>query len=179
MACITNYSLKGILADCNPNLAGVIEAWIGYYGDYNVTIDVASGSTAPHSISSITANQGAKMEHYTFAKETGSLNSSITKDEANGTRFWTNQVTLVFSKLEGKKHLEVEALSVEQLVAIIHDSNGKYWYVGYDGYLSATESTAETGVAYTDRNGYSVTMAAQSAYLPFEMTKEQVDSVTE
>lgn len=167
MNCLTNYTLEGILADCNPNLAGVQEAYIGYYGDFVVDI-----SESAHTISTITSATGAstgKFYHYTFAKQTGSLNSTLTKDEANGTRYYTNTVTLQFSKLEARKHLEVEALSAEQLVAIIKDNNGKYWYVGYDGYLSASEATAQTGQSYDDMNGYNTTMNAMSAYLPFEI----------
>lgn len=181
MACITEYSLHGILADCNPTLAGITEVWIGYYGDFNVSADTTTYSSAGtcHNVTSIQKTSGGKdMEHYTFAKQTGSLNSTFTKDETNGVRYWTNAITLQFSRLEGRKHLEVEALSVEQLVAIVHDGNGRYWYVGYDGYLSATSSQANTGASYDDFSGYQLEMSAMSAFLPLEMTKAQVDSVT-
>ena len=174
MNCLTNYTLNGILADCNPNLAGVQEAWLGYFGDFDVTV-----SESAHTVSTIQAASAStgKFYHYTFAKQTGSLNSTLTKDEANGTRYYTSTVTLQFSKIEAKKHLEVEALSAEQLVAIIKDNNGKYWYVGYDGYLSATEGTAQTGQSYDDLNGYNVTMNAMSAYLPFEIDYSKFSSL--
>lgn len=175
MNCLTNYTLQGILADCNPNLAGVQEAYIGYYGDFDVTI-----AESAHTISTIDAASDAatgKLYHYTFAKQTGSLTSTLTKDEANGTRYYTNTITLQFSKMEAKKHLEVEALAAEQLVAIIKDNNGKYWYVGYDGYLSASEATAQTGQSYDDMNGYNTTMNAMSAYLPFEIDESKFSSL--
>lgn len=171
MNCLTNYTLKGILADCNPNLAGIQEAWIGYFGDFDVTVDTTS-SAQTHIITAISAAQGAttgKLEHYTFAKQTGSLTSSLTKDEANGTRYYTNTVTLQFNKMEAQKHLEVEALSAEQLVAILKDNNGIYHYVGYDGYLSASDATAQSGQSYDDMNGYNITMDASSAFLPFQI----------
>ena len=170
--CLTNYALKGILADCNPNLAGIREAWLGYFGDFNVTADTET-SAATHYITAISAATGAqdgKLHHYTFAKNTGSLNSTLTKDEANGTRYWTNQVNLQFSKLEAYKHLEVEAMAAEQLVGVILDNNGKYWYVGFDSYLSADDgATAQTGASFDDMNGYTVPMSQMSAYLPFEI----------
>lgn len=167
MSCISNYTLDGILADCNPNLAGIQEAWLGYYGDFDVTVD-----TSAQTVSAITAFTGATdghFHHYTFAKNTGSLTSTLTKDEANGTRYWTNAVALQFNKLEAKKHLEVQAMAAEQLVGIIKDNNGKYWFVGYDGYLSSADANAQTGASYDDMNGYTVTMNAMSAYLPFEI----------
>lgn len=173
MACLSNYTLQGILADCNPNLAGIQEAYLGYYGDFNVSAD-----TQTQKISSITTAQtGAKLYHYTFAKQTGSLNSSLTKDDANGTRYWTNTVTLQFSKMEAEKHLEVEAMAAEQLVAIIKDNNLKYWFVGFDGYLSTDDAQANSGQSYDDLNGYNLTMNAMSAYLPFEIDYSKFESL--
>jgi hypothetical protein len=175
MACLTDYTLKGILADCNPNLAGITEAYIGYFGDFTVSVD-----TSAHTVDTISAATGAtsgKFQHYTFAKQTGSLTSTLTKDEANGTRYFTTEVVLQFSKMEASKHLEVEALAAEQLVAIIKDNNGKYWFVGYDGYLSSAEGTAQSGQSYDDMNGYNITMNAMSAYLPFEIEYSDFSSL--
>lgn len=173
MACLSNYTLQGILADCNPNLAGIQEAYLGYYGSFNVSAD-----TDTQKIANITTAQtGAKFYHYTFAKQTGSLNSTLTKDDTNGTRYWTNTVTLQFSKMEAEKHLEVEAMAAEQLVAIIKDNNLKYWFVGLDGYLSADDAQANSGQSYDDLNGYNLTMNAMSAYLPFEIDYSKFESL--
>lgn len=172
MKCLNDVTLKGILADCNPNLAGIAEAWLGYNGDFTIVVD-ETGRT----VTTITAASGAtsgKFYHYTFAKQTGSLTSTLTKDEAAGTRYWTNAIVLQFSKLEAAKHIEVEAMAAEQLVGIIKDNNGKYWLVGYDGYLSADDgSVAQTGASYDDMNGYTVNMSAMSGYLPFEIQYSQ------
>jgi hypothetical protein len=176
MSCLTSYTLKGIHTDCEPNLAGIVEVWIGFYGDYDVEVQsIANSGASAHSVTSIS---GDPMQHYEFAKQTGSLTSTLTNNEANGTRYYTNEIVLAFNRMEGKKHLEIQALGSEKLVAIVHDLNDKYWYVGYDGYLSAASSTSQTGQSYDDNNGYNITLDAMSAYLPFEMTKAQVDSVT-
>ena len=167
MKCLTNQTLKGIKSDCNPNLAGIAEAYIGYFGDFDVTVEASA-----QSVTTITAATGAstgKLYAYDFAKQTGSLTSTLSKDEANGTRYYTNTVTLQFTKMEANKHLEIEALAAEKLVAVIGDNNGKYWFVGYDGYLSTDEATAQSGQSYDDLNGYNTTMNAMSAYLPFEI----------
>lgn len=176
MSCLTSYTLKGIRTDCEPNLAGISEVWIGFYGDYEVAIDtgLVSSAATGHCITGIS---GETMMHYEFAKQTGSLTSTLTNNEANGTRYYTNEIVLAFNRMEGKKHLEIQALGSEKLVAIVHDLNDKYWYVGYDGYLSAAASTSQTGQSYDDNNGYNITLDAMSAYLPFEMTKELVDKV--
>lgn len=173
--CLTNYTLTGITADCMPNLAGIKEVYIGYYGDFDVTINESA-----QTISSITSAQGAtsgKLYRYQFAKQTGSLTSTLTKDEANGTRYYTNQIVLQFTKMEAAKHLEMQALGAERLVAVVADLNGKFWFVGYDGYLSTDEQTAQSGQSYDDLNGYNLTMNAMSAFLPFEIDETKVNAL--
>lgn len=167
MPCLNTHTLTGILADCEPNLAGIAEVWMGYYGDFNVAVDL-SAQTVTGFTKTTTGND---LQHYAFAKQTGSLTSTLTKDEANGTRYYTNALALQFSKLERIKHLEFQALAAEQLVAIVKDNNGKYWFLGYDGYLSSADGTAQTGQSYDDLNGYNITLNAMSAYLPFEISE--------
>lgn len=164
MACLSGYTLKGISLDCNANLAGIKEAYLAYKDDITVEVDLDA-----QSVSTLTATEGKGFYKYTFAKQTGSLTSTLTKDEANGTRYYTNSVALQFNKMEAAKHLEVNAMAAEALVGIIVDNNGKRWLVGYDSYLSASAATAQSGDSYDSLNGYTVTLDAMSAYLPFEV----------
>ena len=161
-------TLKGINADCQTNLGGIVEAYFGGFGQFDITLN--TGHT--HTVSAMTAVSGAsdgKLYKYEFARQTGSLTSTITVDEANGVRYYTNSVTLQFNRLKASKHVEVEALAAGQLVGIFKDSNGKYWLVGYDSYLSATEAQAQSGQAYGDLNGYTTTLSQMSAHLPYEI----------
>lgn len=179
-ACLSTYTLKGILSDCNPVLAGISEVYLGYYNAWNVSADTTTTGATRHTITGLapvtSATDGEKKFYkYEFQKNTSSLNSTFTKDEANGTRYWTNTLTLVFSKYENLKHMEVEAMGAEKLVAIVKDfntdaqGNPQYWYVGLDGYLSTDDASATTGASADDRNGYELTMNAQSAFLPMKI----------
>ena len=165
-SCLTNYTLKGIGFDCNPNLAGIKNAWITYFNDI-ASVDAVLSS---HTVSAITLSTGVSWYTYEFARNTGSLNSVLTKDEANGTRYYTNTLELVFNKLTADKHLEVMALAAEKLAVIVEDLNGKKWFLGYDAYVSGTAEEAGTGASADDRDGYTVTIEGTSAYLPFEFT---------
>lgn len=163
--CLTDFTLKGIPFDCDPNLAGIKDLYLTYYDDVDGKL---SESGATHTIATLPT--GVSWYRYSFAKNTSSLTSTLTKDDANGVRYYTNTISLVFSKLEAAKHLEVEAMAAEKLAAIVVDNNGKAWIVGYDSYVSASEEEAGTGASFDDRNGYSVTLEGTSAYLPFEYT---------
>ena len=167
-SCLTNYTLKGVGYDCNPNLAGIKEVYITYFDD--VTVPASAVSESAHTISDVTLSSGVNWYTYSFARNTSSLNSTLTKDDANGTRYYTNTIELVFNKLTAQKHLEAMALAAEKLAVIVVDNNGKKWFVGYDAYVSGTAEEVGTGASADDRNGYSVTLEGTSAYLPFEFT---------
>lgn len=182
-SCLSNYTLKGIQSDCNPVLAGISEVYLGYYGSFNVSADTTSTADTRHTITGISAVDGAKFYKYEFPKNTSSLNSTFTKDEANGTRYYTNTLQLVFSRYENFKHMEVEAMGAEQLVAIVKDfnldegGNPQYWYVGFDGYLSTDDIQAGTGASADDRNGYELTMNQTSAFLPLKIDYAKFSSL--
>lgn len=166
-SCLSNYTLRGVSFDCNANLAGVKEVYITYFNDVDVSgaIDYSA-----HTISAATLSEGVKWYTYEFARNTSSLNSVLTKDEANGTRYYTNTLELIFNKLTADKHLEVMALAAEKLAVIVVDNNGKKWFLGADAYVSGTAEEVGTGTSADDRNGYTVTIEGTSAYLPFEFT---------
>lgn len=167
-SCLTNFTLKGIGFDCNPNLAGIKNVYITYYDD----LTIASGAVdyTKHQVSAVTLSTGVNWYTYEFARNTSSLNSTLTKDEANGTRYYTNTVELMFNKLTADKHLEVMALAAEKLAMIVEDNNGKKWLLGVDSYVSGVAEEVGTGASADDRNGYTVTIEGTSAYLPFEFT---------
>lgn len=168
-------TLTGIKANCSANLGGISEAWFGQFGQFNVTVDESA-----HTVSAITAVSGAtdaKFYGYEFARQTGSLTSTITVDEANGVRYYTNVAALQFSRLEAEKHVEIEALAQGQLVGIFHDTNDNYWFVGYDSYMGLTEATAQTGQAFSDLSGYNTSLSQISAHLPYKIEKATFEAL--
>lgn len=168
MGCI--QTLVGLGASCDVNLAGIKEVYIANRDDVKSVAVAASA----HTLTGLTMEDSKKFMGYRFNKQTGSLTSTLTKDEQNGTRYYTNEIVLQFTRMEAKKHLEIEALAAGQLAVIVLDNNNKYWYVGYDDYVSATEATAQSGQSFDDLNGYNTTMSAMSAYLPFEIVDAEL-----
>lgn len=182
MSCLSNITLKGISLDCNAILGGIRRAWLGYDGDFTVTVDETTHTVTTFAAS--TASASPKLYQYDFAKESGSLNSEMTKDEATGVRYYTNTLTLSFNKLEGAKHIEVEAMAAEALIGLVEDNNGKIWVLGTvisdgkneGGYLSASATSATAGQSYGDKSGYDVTMTQMSSHLPYEIELDDFDS---
>ena len=167
MGCLSDFTLKGIALDCKPVLAGIKRVYLGYNDQLTITPDPQTQTAT------IAAKEGAestaKLYAYDIVANTGGLTSTVTKNEQNGTRYYTNTIAMQFNRLEATKHLEVQAMAAEALVAIVETNDGKYWVVGADSYLSATESNVQTGSSFDDLNGYTISLAGRSAYLPFEI----------
>lgn len=166
------HALAGLAQTaCETNLAGIKKVYIANYE--NVSAQPTMVESA-YTITAISMSGDSKFYAYNFAKQTGSLTSTLTKDETNGTKYFTNAISLQFNKMEAKKHLEISALCADPTAVIVLDNNGKYWYVGYDSYVSATESTTQSGQSFDDLNGYQITLQSQSAYLPFEIVDTSI-----
>lgn len=169
MACL--ITLNGITLDCQPSLGGIKKVWLAQYSDVTeVTVDPESDM-----ISAIT-NAGEWYE-YQFRKATGSLTSTLNVDETAGTNYVSNELSLVFTKMETAKRIEIAALSIGQLCAIVLDSNGHYWFLGKDDYVSASAGAGNTGTAKGDQNAYTLTLSTDSDSYPYEIDPSKIETI--
>ena len=167
-------TLKGITLDCEYSLGGIKEVWITEYSNVKtVTVDPESNM-----ISAITLETSAKWYDYQFRKGTGSLTSTLTVDETAGVNYVANELSLVFTKMETAKRLEITAMSIGRLAVIVLDSNGKYWFLGYDFPISASAATGQTGTAFADFGGYNVTLTDNSKEFPYEVPASIIETLT-
>ena len=81
----------------------------------------------------------------------------------------TTDLVLQFLKMDTAKRIEMSALSVNELVAIVKDANGIYWYLGMDEAISATAGDGATGTARGDGNRYTITLQDNSSTFPYEV----------
>ena len=164
MAC--NQTLTAILKDCSPSMGGIVEALFANKED------VQEVTLTEDMVNAITMANGKKFVKFQFARNTGSMSSNYTIDPTTGVKFVTTDLVLVFNRMETSKRVAIKALMQNDLVAIVKDANGKYWYLGYDEALNATAGDGLTGTARADRNGYSVTLQDNSHEMPYEVNSE-------
>lgn len=163
--------LAGIVQDCTPSLGGIKRIYLTQYDN------VEGVTEADGKISAIKMKESSKWYKYDFRKGTGSLTSTLTVDETNGTNYVTNDLALVFAKMETAKRLEVSALAVGHCCAVVEDSNGLYWFLGKDDYVAASAGTGVTGTAKGDQNAYTITLSTDSETYPFELSEEAIATV--
>lgn len=169
MAC--TQTLSGLTRDCAPSMGGIVEVLIANFADV-ASVNVASGV-----IDTITMAASAKFKRYEFARNTGSLASNYNIAPENGTRYVQSDLVLVFNKMETAKRVEISALAQSDLVCIVKDANGKFWYLGKDEPVMASAGDGLTGTARADRNGYSITLQDNSAEMPYEVDADIIDAL--
>ena len=168
MAC--NVTLTGIALDCVTNLSGIKAIYLAN------DASVGDVTVAEEQITAIDASAGTFYE-YIPAKNTGSLTKTLTKDESTGVMYYTNEVVAQFNKMETKKRTELSNIDRGQFKAIVLDSNGKYWFLGKDNYVSASAVTGQTGAGLDDGNFYTLTLTDISVELPYEVKSDALADI--
>ena len=167
MSC--TQTIAGIARDCSPSMGGIKRAWIANYDD------VASVTVTTNKISAITMQSSKTFKEFAFRKGTSSFTSTLNVDPANGVSYVSTEINLVFSKMETVKRVEVAALAVGELAIIVEDMNGILWYFGQEEPVVASAGDGQSGVARTDRNGYSITLIDNCSTFPIEATADALE----
>lgn len=131
----------------------------------------ADGNTLIDDIMLVATKTGQEFQLVTA---TSSMNTTANISKDNGTIFYQTEVVPVFYKLTSDKRTILSALAVGELVVIVEDNNGKYWYLGFDNPVEITALTAGTGTALGDKNGYDVTFTDWSKVMPYEVDTTSV-----
>ena len=126
-------------------------------------------SISSDKVTAIAMASSAKFHKYQFSPETDSMSSNIQVNAQNGTKYWQTDLLMVFNRMETTKRVEIMAMAQGELVAIVKDANGLYWFLGMDEPITISAGDALTGMARKDRNGYSATLQDNSLELPYEI----------
>lgn len=166
-------SLTGIPYSCDVNLSGIKALWMI---DWN-HIEGVEVSNETNTISDIATTGEETFQKYVFAKNTGSLTKTMTKDDSKGTRYFLNEFTCNFNKMDNAKRAELNKLAAGQIAAIVQDMNGIYWYLGRDNYATATAVTGQTGASTDDGNFYVLTIQDMSGELPYSIDASVIETL--
>ncbi len=170
----TAYALKGMGQECAGSVAGIKRLLIGLSRDFTATTD-----SETHTITALSGSTGAALYDYYVTDESSSLTSTLTRNNQNGVKYYSNVINATFVRMRPEKHIELMALANEKLVVVAEDNNGQAWYLGADAFVSATEETAQSGQAFDDLSGYQITLTHRSGYLPFGIAEATYSSYIE
>ena len=132
------------------------------------TIYILNGSitgtstTANGAVSGITGT--GNLYEFQVQKQTSSLTETFNISLENGTTFYEQVTNAIFNKIDADKRDQLRLLARNrQIVLFVEDNNGQVYYLGNDfsgGFVSA--GTGESGTAFSDRNGYNISITTYS-----------------
>ena len=147
MACVLT---SGYTLDCADSVGGIKKIYITELSN-KASITAASGI-----ITAFTLSAGKKFFTYELQKETSNLVENITRNSANGTTFYEQVLQFTIRKMAASLRNEIKLLAQNNVMIIVLDRNGKYWLLGENNGCEMTNSTAATGTAMGDFNGYTL-----------------------
>ena len=158
MAC-TNLT-KGRGLDCNRISGGVKYIYFSVFDEIDsYAYDAVDLST----IDTIDFG-GNTIYRYTVPRGSTTVNETITGSTDNGTLFYTPTVNMVLNRLTQQDQQEVKLLGQTQVrifaqlnATIPATGNDAIVFLGVHNGMSLNAGTADSGAAFGDRNGYTLT----------------------
>jgi len=152
MACTLT---TGITLDCKDSIGGIKSVRFATLADWTALAATTAGGE-------ITAIGSASQVFYKYElrRGTSSFNDDPQTDQATGSTFFKPSLSMVMNKLDTAKRYEVLMLAKNRLVMIVETmqaevgGDGDFWIMGDQNALDMVPSTAGSGVAASDRNGY-------------------------
>jgi hypothetical protein len=137
-----------------------------YLANYEDVVDVV---VTDNKVTGITMASGKKFHRYYFRPGTSSMTSTLNIDNSAGVNFVQTVLTMLYSRMETTKRVEMSALAVNDLRAIVKDANGVFWLLGEEEPVVAQAADGQTGTAKTDANRYSISLEDNNSTFPKEI----------
>lgn len=146
------FVTSNICKGCRDNVGGIKAAY--------VVAGCVTGTTVDGDGKILTVGAtGGTVYTFQVEKNTSSFVETITASLENGTVFYQQDLTLVFFKLDQAKRNQIRLLAQNTDMKVFVETNdGTIFYLGEDFGMFLSAGTAETGTAFGDRNGYSITL---------------------
>ena len=174
MACTALTKGRGL--DCNRISGGIKNIYFGVYDQFTAPIQTVGIVQATGEISDIEMSTNV-LYRYTTPLGAASISESITGSTENGTIFYTPTVNVILNKLTKEDQNQIKLLGQTKVVifAELNErlANGHNVIVGLGvtNGLNLNAGTMDSGAAFGDRNGYTLTFDGMEP-IPFPMVAD-------
>jgi hypothetical protein len=155
----------GFTLDCKDGVGGVIEIVLADYLSLN---DFTFNAT--EEVTAINGYTISDLFTYSLPTQTASFEETINFNRDNGTVFYTQTVNVMLHKLSSAKRLELQSVAQARLIVFVKDSNQNWWAVGYENGADLSTSTASTGTALGDMNGFTLAFTHETPKRAYKLT---------
>jgi hypothetical protein len=148
--------LAAIPLDCMSALGGVNTIYVFAADNFEIQTVTAGEVTL--------AGGTGDFFQYKFGKDTAKLTETATISNANGTVFYTTELSVNISKRDVAKRNEFLLLAKNREIRVIAlDNMGQYWLLGNTRGANLSTMVGEGGQAIGDMNGYTFTFQSMEA----------------
>ena len=155
---------RGRLIDCKDTIGGLKAIYIAKSYSNNVsataTINATEMTTAGFATWSCCGGTVTVFK-YDLVQNLSSLSVTINSDNANGTTFFTQALSVTLQKIDHDMTNELRLMAYARSQIFVQDANDNVFLLGIDGGCYVTGGTVVTGVAKGDMNGYTIEWGAE------------------
>mgnify|MGYP003670900634 FL=1 len=155
---------RGRLIDCKDTIGGLKAIYIAKSYSNNVsataTINTTEMTTAGFATWSCCGGT-VEVFKYDLVQNLSSLSVTINSDNANGTTFFTQALSVTLQKIDHDMTNELRLMAYSRSQIFVQDANDNVFLLGIDGGCYVTGGTVVTGVAKGDMNGYTIEWGAE------------------
>jgi len=151
---------SGFSLGCRDNSGGIKNLYI-LSGSIDSVADASEGL-----IDSISGS--GEFFKFELFRQTSDFTEAISATPENGTVFYEQTVNATFFKLQSATRNQVRVLAKNPDLKVIVETNngsadgiGRYWLLGEENGVQLLSGTGQTGTAFGDLNGYTLTFTGQ------------------
>ena len=175
MACTALTKGRGL--DCNRISGGVKFIYFGVYDTFTAPIDGTGIAVTAGEVTDIEMDSGG-LYRYSMPLGVASVTDTIVGSRENGTIYYTPTAQVLFNRLTKEDQNQIKLLGATKVV-IFAQLNQQLLSNGHDviiclGRVNGMElnaGTMDTGAAWGDKNGYTLTFDGMEAE-PFPMVAD-------
>ena len=155
---------RGRLIDCKDTIGGLKAIYIAKSYSNNVsaaaTINTTEMTTAGFATWSCCGGT-VEVFKYDLVQNLSSLTVTINSDNANGTTFFTQALSVTLQKIDHDMTNELRLMAYSRSQIFVQDANDNVFLLGIDNGCHVSGGTVITGVAKGDLNGYTIEWSAE------------------
>ena len=156
---------RGRLIDCKDSIGGLKAIYTAKSYSNNVsaaaTINTTEMTTAGFATWSGATGSATTVFKYDLVQNLSSLTVNINSDNANGTTFFEQTLSVVLQKIDHDMTNELRLMAYARSQIFVQDSNDNVYLLGIDGGCYVTGGTVVTGTAKGDLTGYTIEWGAE------------------
>ena len=155
---------RGRLIDCKDTIGGLKAIYIAKSYSNNVsavaTINATEMTTAGFATWSCCGGT-VEVFKYDLVPNLSSMTVNINSDNANGTTFFTQTLSVTLQKIDHDMTNELRLMAYSRAQIFVQDSNDNVFLLGIDSGCYVTGGTVITGAAKGDLTGYTIEWGAE------------------